>query len=534
MNKTLKRAIIIVLSVALLAGAIWGVMTIIKNSSKKPVNVYQVSAVAMNGYFGDMSQSYGQVTETDMQKIYVSDTQTITEIYVGLGQEVHAGDAVFKYDTTMSEIDLKKAELDLEKKKLELDTTQKELQALYSAVTLEALQAEYDSVSAQYNAEYEAEAERRAIEAEAGEKSPYPALPLGNYSLEDPRYVNADEISDINSLFTESGLDDIYVVFVTVVGDSGSGAAEYTDYNGVHMIKGSGVRLAFFEPEELKRQDESGQEEEEDPIDNDTLRALENQMEYISSLMANSYPRDELLRMQNEKQKRIGELDIEIRMADVELKRKQEEFDNGYVIAEIDGVIKSMVDPQIANENNEPSMVISAGGGYYINATVSELDLQTVSAGTPVSVSSWASGVSCEGVISSIGTEPVENNSYSNMENNNVSWYPLIVFVDEDQDLKEGDYAEISYEKTASSSDVWYLMNMMIRQENGQSYVYIRGGDGLLKKQYILTGKDIWGSYTEVKAGLTMDDMIAFPYGSDVEDGAQTQEADVSSLYNGY
>ncbi len=527
MSKGIKRLIIIVLSIVVLAAAVWGVLTLIRNANKKPVNVYAVADVCMTGYYGDMSQSYGPVTTENMQKIYVSDTQTITEIYVKVGQEVKVGDPLFKYDSTMSEIDLKKAEINLEKKKLELDTTQKELQALYNAVSLEALQAEYDYVARQYEAEYEAEASRRADAAASRPKPPYPELPLGGWTESSPRYVNADESGDIDSLFAESGSDDIYVVFVTVRGN------EYTDYNGVRITKTDTVRLRFFKATELQRQGGGSEEEGEEVIDNDTLRSLEGQMEYLSYLMSNSYPRDELLRMQNEKEKRIGELGIEIRMADVELQRKQKEFDNGEVLAEIDGVVKFMEYPEIANANNEPALIVSAGGGYFINATISELDLGTVSVGQTVTVNSWSTGVSCEGVVSEIGNEPVQSNYYSSADNNNVSWYPLIIAVDGEYNLREEDYVEVSYSKAATNPDAWYLQNMMIRQENGQSYVYIRGEDGLLKKKFIQTGKDLWGSYTEVRSGLEKEDWIAFPYGKDVTDGAETQEAEAASLYNG-
>ena len=527
MNKTLKRAVIVIAVIAVTAGCVWVAMTLIRNASKKPVNVYPVSNLSMSGYYGDMSTSGGQITTKDIQNIYVSDTQTITEIYVTEGQHVSKGEALFKYDTTMSEIDLKKAELDLEKKKLELDTTQKELSALYNAVSLEALQAEYESVSRQYNAEYEAEAGRRA-EAEANkEKPPYQELPLGGWSESDPRYVNMNDASDINKLFEESGTDDVYVVFVKVIGD------DYLQYIGLHLIRKDTLSIEFFEAGELSRQGESDTEEAES-IDNDTLRSLERQMEYLSELMAGSYTRAEIIRMQNEKTKRIGELDIEIRMADVELQRKQKEFDDGVVTSEIDGIVKSMEYPEIANQNNEPSMVISAGGGYYINATVSELEMSSVTVGQLVTVNSWSTGVMCEGTVNDIGNEPVESNYYYGGDNNNVSWYPMVIYVDGNQNLKEGDYAEVSYEKASSSSDAWYLENMMIREENGHYYVYIRDENGLLRKQFIQTGKDLWGSYTEIRSGITMEDMIAFPYGSDVMDGAETNEAEIKSLYSGF
>lgn len=45
-------------------------------------------------------------------------------------------------------------------------------------------------------------------------------------------------------------------------------------------------------------------------------------------------------------------------------------------------------------------------------------------------------------------------------------------------------------------------------------------------------GRDLWGSYTQIRGGLTIDDYVAFPYGRDVVEGAHTQEATTDQLYN--
>ena len=39
------------------------------------------------------------------------------------------------------------------------------------------------------------------------------------------------------------------------------------------------------------------------------------------------------------------------------------------------------------------------------------------------------------------------------------------------------------------------------------------------------------GAVTEILEGLTAEDLIAFPYGKNVKDGAPTQEGDMSDLY---
>ena len=61
--------------------------------------------------------------------------------------------------------------------------------------------------------------------------------------------------------------------------------------------------------------------------------------------------------------------------------------------------------------------------------------------------------------------------------------------------------------------------------KKGQYYCMIVDENGRLKKQYVVTGKTLYGSAIEIKSGLTEDDYIAFPYGKDVVEGATVIEA---------
>ena len=85
--------------------------------------------------------------------------------------------------------------------------------------------------------------------------------------------------------------------------------------------------------------------------------------------------------------------------------------------------------------------------------------------------------------------------------------------------------------QTENVDTAWYLQKFLIRSENGRNYVYKRGEDGLLVKQYITTGKILWNELYEIRGGLSMDDYVAFPYGRDVVDGAETVEATPDQLY---
>ena len=206
------------------------------------------------------------------------------------------------------------------------------------------------------------------------------------------------------------------------------------------------------------------------------------------------------------------------------------------VYSELNGTIKAVRDSGSADFDKTQAVVeVSGGGGYYIEGALSELELDTVSIGETVQVSSWMTGASAEGEIVEISDYPTDNaNSWSD-GNSNVSYYPFKVFVSEDADLREGDYVDMSYQNTSGSADGnnLYLESMFIRTENGKSYVMVRGENGRLEQRWVQTGRNLWGSYTQIRGGLTVDDFVAFPYGRNVAEGAGTVEATPDQLYNG-
>ena len=94
-------------------------------------------------------------------------------------------------------------------------------------------------------------------------------------------------------------------------------------------------------------------------------------------------------------------------------------------------------------------------------------------------------------------------------------------------------YSEVSMTlQGAEDQTSLYIQNPFVRTEGARSYVYVRGEDGRLEKRYIQTGANLWGSYTQIRGGLTTDDYLAFPYGRDVVEGARTVEAAADELYN--
>ena len=179
----------------------------------------------------------------------------------------------------------------------------------------------------------------------------------------------------------------------------------------------------------------------------------------------------------------------------------------------------------------QPLMKISGGGGFYVKATVGELEKDELQIGQQVTINDWNTGMTYTGSIQSVGDFPDVNGYWNGMGNPNVSYYPFTVFVDGSADLQEGAYVNIIY-STATNQQGIYLENPFLRTEKGQSYVYVRGADGKLEQRFVTTGKTLWGNYTQILTGLAPEDMLAFPYGKHLIVGADTVESDLSELYS--
>ena len=162
------------------------------------------------------------------------------------------------------------------------------------------------------------------------------------------------------------------------------------------------------------------------------------------------------------------------------------------------------------------------------------MELGSVKVGDTVSISSWMTGAACEGTIVSIDDYPTTSGNSWGDGNRNVSYYPFKAFVEEDAALQANDYVDIQYQKagTQEQGNSLYLQSWFIRTDNGKSYVMARNEDGRLEQRWVQTGRDLWGSYTQIRGGLTTDDYVAFPYGRDVVEGARTVEAAADELYN--
>ena len=125
-----KRKLWIPIVAVLLAAAAVAGYLLAPRMPKSEAAVFPVTMVGYTDYYSGTSESYGMVTTDKVQPLYISGTQTVTEILVYAGQSVKKGDVLYTYDTTLSDLAIERKDLANQQLEVELKTAQAELSAL--------------------------------------------------------------------------------------------------------------------------------------------------------------------------------------------------------------------------------------------------------------------------------------------------------------------------------------------------------------------------------------------------------------------
>ena len=565
MSKKLKKAIIIAACAVGVCGAVWGGLTIARNAQRSDVKVYSVNDFCMTDYWGDTSSTSGMVTTDKIQKVFLSSSQTVNKVWVAEGDSVRKGDKLISYDSTLTQASVEQAKIDYDRQDESLTTAKNELEYLKKAKNKETLKQELDKLNAELDAlkkKYDEDPDhpyngdapvtegaikdyKKTMTVKGADGSDQ-TVNVQYYSWLSTSRLNDSKVTEILTNLATLRADkdhpsvDTYVVLVQRYEDKVGGYVDNTVGLVITETYTAGDDTAVPAVPESRsvsfsvRSDLPEFEDTERKYDDAAIKRLQQKINLANMYLENSMEQKDLAKAIVDKAQEVKEKEVNLRLAKLSLDKKTKELGDGNVYAEFDGTVKAVRNADVAFNNSEAVIELSGGGGYYVTGTLSEMELGSVKVGDTVSISSWMTGAACEGTIVSIDDYPTTSGNSWGDGNRNVSYYPFKVFVEEDASLQANDYVDIQYQKagTQEQGSSLYLQSWFIRTDNGKSYVMARNEDGRLEQRWVQTGRDLWGSYTQIRGGLTTDDYLAFPYGRDVVEGARTVEAAADELYN--
>lgn len=605
-NKIIVRVGAGVLAVAVVTGTVLGVRA--ARGGSNAVGVYELSGLSSDAdNMGMSSEMSGTVSADEVQTVYVSDTQTVTKVFVEEGQQVRKGDVLLTYDTTLTDIELTRKELEIQKQKLELEKMQKQVKtrkrldappeeggSSTSGIPETGGEDKDKQIQDLQNKIKDLQDQVKKLEdssSSAGKdldklKSQLKDAEDAKAELEQKLQEIDDQKYDEQIAEKQQTIDDLTKQLISLMPDEVSDSdVENGIVKNYHIVQGTGTAedpkfVILADTQEVstgllsKLNLKEGKNylifvtTQDNKVEGDILTKYgmvctntideQNNSKYQYSFFdasAFTYKKDngnggggggivmpgggggmdnKLTAAEiSELKSKIKETDLAVRVAENELKQMQEEKDNGQVVASVNGKIASVTDADTARADGTPMIKVTGTGGYKITCSIGELARDDVQIGEEVQVTSYETGGQYSGTIQSIGDMPTTDNADYWGVSTNTSFYPMTVVVNADADLSDNEYVSVQRESTGTSSgEGFYLESMFILNENGKSYVYVRGDNNRLEKRQIKTGVIYYGS-TQVLSGLDRNtDWIAFPYGKQVKDGAATREATTDELYN--
>lgn len=230
-----------------------------------------------------------------------------------------------------------------------------------------------------------------------------------------------------------------------------------------------------------------------------------------------------------DKEKEIRDYQLDIKETNLEIKDIQKKLNNQTIKSTLNGVVKTVGDPEKESNDGKPLIQVVSSEGLYVQGTVSESKMNKLKVGATLSGYSYDNGVSFTAEVREISPYPSDNGQ----DGANASSYPFTAYIADASGLSNNSWAELTLlDEGDGQGQGIYLEKPFVRTENGQYYVMKDDGTGHLTKQIVQVGGIQYGSSYQITGGLSMGDKITFPYGKDVREGAKTEEGTLDDLYN--
>ena len=297
-----------------------------------------------------------------------------------------------------------------------------------------------------------------------------------------------------------------------------------TSCTGYYLVNGSFLEKPVYEFAEVEFTLADADKYDENPDDGGDDNPGGNDVEPTETPVS----RADAIKYQKSK---IASLKLDLQESDIKISQLEKKANKKLISAKLDGTVTYVGDSGSGETTDGNALIkIKSSDGFYVVGSVSELMLDDFKEGTKLNCTSYTSG-SFEAEVMDVSEYPVTGNSYYGNSNPNVSYYAFTAVVtDKTLQLEDQDWVTVNYEASAAENSM-VIQKAFVRSDNGSNYVY-KDDNGVLKKQEISVGATVDGGYSViVKGGLSADDLIAFPYGKDVKEGAKTKEVTLDQMY---
>ena len=297
-----------------------------------------------------------------------------------------------------------------------------------------------------------------------------------------------------------------------------------TSCTGYYLVNGSLLETPVYEFAEVEFTLADADKYDENPDDGGDDNPGGNDVEPTETPVS----RADAIKYQKSK---IASLKLDLQESDIKISQLEKKANKKLISAKLDGTVTYVGDSGSGETTDGNALIkIKSSDGFYVVGSVSELMLDDFKEGTKLNCTSYTSG-SFEAEVMDVSEYPVTGNSYYGNSNPNVSYYAFTAVVtDKTLQLEDQDWVTVNYEASAAENSM-VIQKAFVRSDSSKNYVY-KDDKGVLKKQEISVGATVDGGYSViVKGGLSADDLIAFPYGKDVKEGAKTKEVTLDQMY---
>lgn len=289
-----------------------------------------------------------------------------------------------------------------------------------------------------------------------------------------------------------------------------------TSCTGYYLVNGSFLEKPVYEFAEVEFTLADADKYDENPDDGGDDNPGGNDVEPTETPVS----RADAIKYQKSK---IASLKLDLQESDIKISQLEKKANKKLISAKLDGTVTYVGDSGSGETTDGNALIkIKSSDGFYVVGSVSELMLDDFKEGTKLNCTSYTSG-SFEAEVMDVSEYPVTGNSYYGNSNPNVSYYAFTAVVtDKTLQLEDQDWVTVNYEASAAENSM-VIQKAFVRSDSSKNYVY-KDDKGVLKKQEISVGATVDGGYSViVKGGLSADDLIAFPYGKDVKEGAKVE-----------